>query len=248
VQNSGAVALITNEQGLAKIAEIRGSMPSLKFVISVDGAADGALDFKAELAKASSAFTPEPTTPDTPAMMIYTSGTTGHPKGALHGHRVLPGHLPGMEMPHDFFPQAGDRFWTPADWPGPAACSMCCCRRCITALRWSRAIRQVRSGRRLCADGEARHTQCVHSADRLAHAARGENPRGRQVTLRTLGSGGESLGAETYEWGKDAFGLIINEFYGQTECNLVLASCALIGVSRPARSASRCPARGRGHR
>ena len=50
--------------------------------------------------------------------------------------------------------------------------------------------------------------------------------------LRTLASGGESLGAETYEWGREAFGLTINEFYGQTECNLVLASCASIGVSR----------------
>ena len=48
--------------------------------------------------------------------MIFTSGTTGQAKGALHGHRVLLGHLPGIEMPHDFFPQAGDRFWTPADW------------------------------------------------------------------------------------------------------------------------------------
>ena len=107
---------ITNAQGLAKLAEIRKDIPALKFVISIDGASDGALDFNAAIAKASSDFTPEPTTPDTPAMMIYTSGTTGQPKGALHGHRVLPGHLPGVEMPHDFFPQAGDRFWTPADW------------------------------------------------------------------------------------------------------------------------------------
>jgi acetyl-CoA synthetase len=28
-------------------------------------------------------------------------------------------------------------------------------------------------------------------------------------------------------------GLAINEFYGQTECNLVLASCAAIGITRP---------------
>ena len=41
---------------------------------------------------------------------------------------------------------------------------------------------------------------------------------------------GEALGAETLEWGRSALGLTINEFYGQTECNLVLASCALIGV------------------
>jgi acetyl-CoA synthetase len=51
--------------------------------------------------------------------------------------------------------------------------------------------------------------------------------------LRSLGSGGETLGAEMLEWGREAFGLVINEFYGQTECNLVLSSCASIGVSRP---------------
>jgi len=33
--------------------------------------------------------------------------------------------------------------------------------------------------------------------------------------------------------GKSALGLVINEFYGQTECNLVVGSCAAIGVSRP---------------
>jgi acetyl-CoA synthetase len=60
------------------------------------------------------------------------------------------------------------------------------------------------------------------------------NPRGRHdIALRSVGSGGEALGAETFEWGKAALGVAINEFYGQTECNLVLSSCAMIGVSRP---------------
>src|SRR5207244_3668677 len=53
------------------------------------------------------------------------------------------------------------------------------------------------------------------------------------IRLRSVGSGGEALGAETYEWGRSALGLTINEFYGQTECNLVLSSCAAIGVTRP---------------
>jgi acetyl-CoA synthetase len=52
------------------------------------------------------------------------------------------------------------------------------------------------------------------------------------IRLRSVGSGGEALGPETYEWGKSALGVTINEFYGQTECNLVLASCAALGVSR----------------
>jgi acetyl-CoA synthetase len=58
-------------------------------------------------------------------------------------------------------------------------------------------------------------------------------PPAGALRLRSVGSGGEALGAETYEWGKAALGVTINEFYGQTECNLVLASCAAIGVSRP---------------
>ncbi len=37
-------------------------------------------------------------------------------QGCLHAHRVLLGHLPGVEIPHNFFPQARDLFWTPADW------------------------------------------------------------------------------------------------------------------------------------
>jgi acetyl-CoA synthetase len=61
-----------------------------------------------------------------------------------------------------------------------------------------------------------------------------ENPRGRyDLKLRTVASGGESLGAETLAWGREALGLTINEFYGQTECNLVLSSCAAIGVVKP---------------
>ena len=67
------------------------------------------------------------------------------------------------------------------------------------------------------------------TALRMLRAA--PSPRGRHdFKLRSIGSGGESLGVETLEWGKEAFGLTINEFYGQTECNLVLGSCAALGV------------------
>jgi acetyl-CoA synthetase len=52
------------------------------------------------------------------------------------------------------------------------------------------------------------------------------------LSLRTLASGGEALGEATFVWGREELGLTINEFYGQTECNLVLASCAAIGISR----------------
>jgi len=54
-----------------------------------------------------------------------------------------------------------------------------------------------------------------------------------KLELRSVGSGGEALGPETYEWGKATLGITINEFYGQTECNLVVSSCAALGISRP---------------
>ena len=52
---------------------------------------------------------------DDPALIIYTSGTTGDPKGALLPHRTLLGHIPGVEMPHQFLSSDlsnNDFFWT----------------------------------------------------------------------------------------------------------------------------------------
>ena len=101
---------------MAKLAGIRDALGGLKLVLSIDGAGDGAEDFDSTLARAAADFSPVVTSADDPALMVYTSGTTGPPKGALHAHRVVLGHLPGIEFPHEFLPQPGDRFWTPADW------------------------------------------------------------------------------------------------------------------------------------
>jgi acetyl-CoA synthetase len=62
----------------------------------------------------------------------------------------------------------------------------------------------------------------------------GQSPRGRySFNLRSVASGGESLGIEALEWGREAFGLTINEFYGQTECNLIVGACDALGTTRP---------------
>ncbi len=54
----------------------------------------------------------------------------------------------------------------------------------------------------------------------------------RRVALRTVTSAGEALGAATVAWGRDALGVGINDVYGQTECNYVLASCGAEGLAR----------------
>jgi acetyl-CoA synthetase len=238
LQNSGAKVLVTNAQGLAKLVAIGRDKPELaglKLVLSVDGPGEGALDFHGTLQRASSDFAPRQTGADDPALMVYTSGTTGPPKGALHGHRVLIGHMPGIELPHEFFPQPGDRFWTPADWAWAGGLLDCL----LPSLMYGVPVVARRFDRfdpeeafALMARHGVRNAFIPPTALRMLRAV--PNPRGRHdLRLRTVGSGGEALGAETFEWGRDALGVPINEFYGQTECNLVVGSCAAIGVAKP---------------
>jgi len=234
LENSGAKALITNAWGVERIAEIRNELSALKLVLSLDGPSDGALGFADELSRASSGFAPVDTSPDDPAMMVYTSGTTGQPKGALHGHRVLIGHFPGVETHHDFLPQPGDRLWTPADWAWAGGLLNVL----LPGLHYGVPVVARRFEKfdpeeafALMARAQIRNAFIPPTALRMLRAA--PNPKGRYaINMRSIGSVGESLGAETYEWGKSAFGLVINEFYGQTECNIVLAACNAIGVSK----------------
>ena len=239
LQNAGAKAVFTNAQGLAKIAEIRRtqgeSLAGLKLVLSVDGAGDGSLGVNELLERASSDFAAVDTAADDPAMMIYTSGTTGQPKGALHAHRVLIGHMPGIVLPQEFFPQPGDRFWTPADWAWAGGLLDCLlpslyCGVPVVARRFDKFDPEEAFA--VMARCGVRNAFIPPTALRMLRAV--PNPRGRHdIRLRSVGSGGEALGAETFEWGKAALGVAINEFYGQTECNLVVGSCAGIGITRP---------------
>ncbi|EBA15218.1 acetyl-coenzyme A synthetase [Roseobacter sp. SK209-2-6] len=171
------------------------------------------------------------TTPETPAVLIYTSGTTGSPKGALHAHRVLTGHLPGVAISHDHLGQEGDCLWTPADWawigglfdvlmPGLALGVP------VVAARLDKFTPEA------CADlikaAGVRNVFFPPTALRMLKAA-GQGLEG----LRSVASGGEPLGAEMLAWGRRELGVTINEFYGQTECNMVASSCGADFDPRP---------------
>ncbi len=233
--DSGARAVVTDAAGLAKLRQITQDLPDLALRISTDGPEGGVEGWDDLLAGGGPDFTPVDTVPDDPALMIYTSGTTGNPKGALHGHRVLPGHLPGVQMPHEFMPQPGDRAWTPADWAWAGGLL----NMLLPALHFGVAVvaRPVTrfvpdEAYRLMQDLSIRNAFVPPTALRMLRGA--GSPQGRfRLNLRTVAAAGETLGAETLEWGREALGLTINEAYGQTECNLVLASSAALGVVRP---------------
>ncbi len=170
------------------------------------------------------------TGPDTPAILIYTSGTTGKPKGALHGHRLLTGHLPGVEISHDFLGQKGDCLWTPADWawigglfdvamPGLALGVP------VVAARMAKFDADTCA--KIIAQGAVRNVFFPPTALRILKAS------GAQIGgLRSVASGRERLGAQMLDWGRGALGVTINEFYGQTECNMVASSCGTLFEAR----------------
>ena len=236
LRDAGAVAVVTNAKGLAKIGAISSAtpLPALRNIWSIDGADGAAMDFNQAIMGQSAEFAAVETTADDPAMMIYTSGTTGQPKGALHAHRVLLGHLPGVQFPHDFFPKPGDLFWTPADWAWAGGLLNVL----LPSLRFGVPVVarpfegfDPEAAFELMSRLRVRNAFIPPTALRMLRSV--ADPRARYpLTLRTLASGGESLGAETYAWGRQTLGLAINEFYGQTECNLVLSSCDAAGVSR----------------
>lgn len=171
------------------------------------------------------------TTAEDPAILIYTSGTTGAPKGALHGHRILTGHLPGVIVSHDMLGQGGDCLWTPADWawigglfdvamPGLALGVP------VVAARMAKFTPE--GAAQIIAKGGARNVFFPPTALKLLKAA-----DARIGGLRSVASGGEPLGAEMLDWGRSALGVTINEFYGQTECNMVASSCTALFPARP---------------
>ena len=173
--NSGAKAIVTDAGGYEKLAKIRDRLPDLQAIyVIADTAPAGTKSFWPQLKAASADFATVDTSADDPALIIYTSGTTGNPKGALHAHRVVLGHLPNVEMCHDFLPRPGDLMWTPADWAWIGGL--------INALfaAWYHAVpivghraRKFEPQAAMADDGRLRHPQRVPAADRAEADAAG---------------------------------------------------------------------------
>lgn len=223
LKDSGSKFVVTDSGNLSKIIGIRDELPALTEVYSIESAAAPLRDFHAEIAAGSDAFIAATTTPEDPALLIYTSGTTGPPKGVLHGHRVLLGHLPSIELHHEFLPQKDDRGWTPADWAwigGLLDMALPCLHFGVPLI--SRRMRKFDPD-------EAYHLMARHKMRNLfmpptALKMMQQTKVPRDVKLRSVSSGGESLGAPLLEWAQATLGCHINELYGQTECNLVVSS------------------------
>lgn len=245
ISDSEASMVLTTPDNLDKVTEAAPDVP----VVVTGGQLD---DLMAE----SSDRSPDskPTGSEDPAYLIYTSGTTGPPKGALHAHRSLHGHLPGFECYYEFadlapegrvdlatLPEVGadpgrhDVIWTPADWAWIGGLMD------VLVPAWYFGMTVITAERDFDPDWAAELmvsrgvtlSFLPPTALKMMRAA--GVSRAGDLSLRAVFSGGEPLGEEMLAWADEHLGVRINEGYGQTECNLVVGNC---GSSWPVRPGS----------
>ncbi|MFG1413497.1 acyl-CoA synthetase [Xanthobacter sp. VTT E-85241] len=236
LNTSGAKVLVTDLAGFAKLQRIRDQLPALThvFVIGPDKGDAATLSFDETLARASDRFTAMDTGPDDPGIIIFTSGTTGNPKGALHGHRVLLGHLPCIEFVHQYMPQPGDLHWTPADWAwigGLFDVLFPSLYLGVPVLAYRAKKFDPDAAMALMADHQVHNVFLPPTALKLLRQADVRRPAG--LNLRSLLTGGETLGAELGDFVQERLGVEAREIYGQTECNLVVGSNSNFFPIRP---------------
>jgi acetyl-CoA synthetase len=236
MQHAEASVALVEPTTLEKLVSIRDRLPQLAHVIGVGGAREaGVHAWEALLQKAGSRFARVDTTAEDAALIIYTSGTTGPPKGALKAHRVMIGNVPGFVHSHDFFPQKGDMFWSPADWAWTGGL--------MDALLPAWLFGVPILGYRGRFDAERayyllekygiRNAFLFPTALKMMMKAV-PHPRSRfSLDLRSVMSAGESVGVTVIDWAREELGVTVNEMFGQTEINYVVGNCQAAWPVKP---------------
>jgi len=230
LKDSEAVVAIVSADHAATIAALRPACPALSHVIvvgsSIDDTGGSEHDWSEVLATHAAEFPPANTWADEPALLIYTSGTTGPPKGALVPHAALIGNLPGFVASQNWFPQAGDMFWSPADWAWTGGLMAAL----LPTMYFGFPIVAQHGRFDAVRAFELMERHAVTNAFLFPTALKMmmkavPQPRQRyRLRLRALMSAGETLGQTVFDWCRDELGVTVNEMFGQTEMNYIVGN------------------------
>lgn len=165
------------------------------------------------------------TDPDDPAIIFYTSGSVGPPKGVVHGHRFLLGHLPGFQVMFDLAPDDDDVYWTPSVWAWQGSLGDLVlpalhfgCPVVATPGRFSPG----RAYRTLAETGITRAFLATAVLRRLVADPPDSRP---STTLRVICTGGDPLPPGFGRRVSELFGVAVNDDYGLTETSHIAAGC-----------------------
>jgi acetyl-CoA synthetase len=228
LENSEAVALVTQPHLVSKVRAIRDQLPALKHLIIADHEqrpqpGPNELCWNDLMDAASDDFEIVRTGPEDGAVMHYTSGTTGKPKGALHVHKAVLGHYATGKYVLDFHPE--DIYWCTADpgWVTGTSYGMFApCTNGVTSViyeggfsasKWFELIQRYK----------VTVWYTAPTAIRMLMKAGEEIPKRYDLSsLRYTMSVGEPLNPEGVLWGERVIGLPFHDNWWQTETGSIL--------------------------
>ena len=237
LNDSACKAVVVSDDSINTLFDIWDELEFIETAVIVGDSKSSieGVSFDEIINKASPNFSPVAVNHTDPAIIIYTSGTTGKPKGTLHSHQVLIGHIPAVQLFFDLAPQPDDVFWTPADWAwiggafdllfpgllfgGPVVGTV------MGKFDPEKAFHYISKYQVTCS---------FMPATALKMLMQVPNPKQKyDIKLRVIGSGGEAVNPVIHQWYKEYLNVPINEFYGQTEANLLVGNCSKVLAVKP---------------
>ncbi|MCD6411926.1 MAG: acyl--CoA ligase [Thermoplasmata archaeon] len=230
INRAEASVAITSVEFAERVDEIREKCPSLKHCILVGGEKEGWISFEEEMKEASDKLTKkdvEPSKATDPLLIYFTSGTESYPKMVLHTHSYPLAHWVTAYVVQDLKPE--DKIWVMADtgWAKTA---------------WGKLFGQWIIGATVLqwnAKGKFKPEIALKIIEKYGVTVFCAPPTAYRMMiqvkdlkkydfsrLRHCLSAGEPLNPEVIKVWKEATGVEIYDYYGQTE------TVALVGNLR----------------
>jgi acetyl-CoA synthetase len=226
LRDSEARIAIVDDSSVAHLQTVLDRCPMLRQIIGIGTEDDDSLPWRTLIARQEAEFEPVVTLAHDPAVLAYSPGPTGSPKGALLPHSTLIGHLPGFVASHNWFPQAGDVVWTPAEWSWSGGLLNAV----LPTLYFGHAIVGTRGhfsverSFQLLERYQVTNLFLPPTALKRMMKAVPAPATDFKLALRSIAAGGDAVDPEVFAWARDALGVTLNEVFGQTESNYIIGN------------------------